>query len=83
MQCANCNYVSVSKGGRRAATTPHRLSPSNPNYTSPYLPISRCISRYGATTATCDWFRNCTSGPLQTAFGGGTYTTFEVIRGRG
>jgi len=54
MQCANCNYVSVSKGGR-----------------------------YGATKATCDWFRNCTSGPLQTAFGGGTYTTFEVIRGRG
>jgi len=39
--------------------------------------VSILQAKHGGTSA-CDWFSNCTSGPLQTAFDGMSYTTYAV-----
>ena len=40
------------------------------------------ISQATDSASSCDWFTKCTSGPLQTAFGGESYTTFVVRKQR-
>ena len=40
------------------------------------------ISQAKGSASACDWFTKCTSGPLQTAFGGESYTTFVVRKQR-